>query len=129
MESSERDFDIPAILPAIAQDCNGLFKTSIAAACRETLGFLAFAKTLLDAIRNQYGGQRGIRTPGTLAGTPVFETGAFNHSAICPARMKAFCKRKGGRLASRLFTACNQRHRPKSCSDLANDGNTHIQPS
>src|SRR5215210_4066584 len=29
-------------------------------------------------------GQGEIRTHGTLAGTPVFETGAFNHSATCP---------------------------------------------
>ena len=29
-------------------------------------------------------GQGGIRTPGSLAGTPVFKTGALNHSATCP---------------------------------------------
>src|SRR2546425_2290232 len=29
-------------------------------------------------------GQGGIRTHGTLAGTPVFETGRFNHSRTCP---------------------------------------------
>ena len=33
------------------------------------------------------GGQTGIRTLGGLAPTPVFKTGAFNHSAICPALM------------------------------------------
>ena len=32
------------------------------------------------------GGQGGIRTHGTLARTPVFETGAIDHSATCPAR-------------------------------------------
>lgn len=32
----------------------------------------------------QNGGQTGIRTLGGLAPTPVFKTGAFNHSAICP---------------------------------------------
>ena len=31
------------------------------------------------------GGERGIRTPGTLASTPHFECGAFNHSATSPA--------------------------------------------
>ena len=31
-----------------------------------------------------YYGQGGIRTHGTLAGTPVFETGRFNHSRTCP---------------------------------------------
>ena len=30
------------------------------------------------------GGQGGIRTHGRLAPTPVFETGAFDHSATCP---------------------------------------------
>src|SRR6202142_1779197 len=30
------------------------------------------------------GGEGGIRTPGTLSGTPVFKTGAFNHSATSP---------------------------------------------
>ncbi len=29
-------------------------------------------------------GQGGIRTHDTVAGMPVFETGAFNHSATCP---------------------------------------------
>ena len=32
-----------------------------------------------------YGGRGGIRTHGTLAGTPVFKTGALNHSATLPA--------------------------------------------
>jgi hypothetical protein len=31
------------------------------------------------------GGRGGIRTHGTLAGTPVFKTGALNHSATLPA--------------------------------------------
>jgi hypothetical protein len=33
---------------------------------------------------NWYGGRGGIRTHGTLAGTPVFKTGALNHSATLP---------------------------------------------
>ena len=32
------------------------------------------------------GGEGGIRTLGTLARTPVFETGLFNHSSTSPAR-------------------------------------------
>ena len=32
-------------------------------------------------------GERGIRTPGTLAGTPDFESGTFNHSVISPPRV------------------------------------------
>src|SRR5258706_6967663 len=31
------------------------------------------------------GGRGGIRTHGALAGTPVFKTGALNHSATLPA--------------------------------------------
>jgi hypothetical protein len=39
--------------------------------------------------QNQYvvyriGGRGGIRTHGTLSGTPVFKTGALNHSATLP---------------------------------------------
>jgi hypothetical protein len=30
-------------------------------------------------------GEGGIRTPDTVAGIPVFETGAFNRSATSPA--------------------------------------------
>ncbi len=30
-------------------------------------------------------GEGEIRTPATLAGRPVFETGAFNHSATSPS--------------------------------------------
>jgi hypothetical protein len=32
----------------------------------------------------QNGGRGGIRTPDTLSGTPVFKTGAINHSATLP---------------------------------------------
>lgn len=31
-----------------------------------------------------YGGGRGIRTPGAIAGTAVFKTAALNHSTIPP---------------------------------------------
>lgn len=37
-------------------------------------------------IHHSFGGQRGIRTPDTLSRTIVFETIAFNHSAICPSK-------------------------------------------
>ena len=30
------------------------------------------------------GGRRGIRTPGTVTGSAVFKTAAFDHSAILP---------------------------------------------
>jgi hypothetical protein len=34
--------------------------------------------------RNKTGGERGIRTLGEVTPTTVFETVAFNHSAISP---------------------------------------------
>ena len=36
----------------------------------------------------RHGGEGGIRTPGTLSGTPVFKTGAINHSATSPATLE-----------------------------------------
>ena len=42
------------------------------------------SKTL--AISYTVGGEGGIRTHGTLAGTPHFECGAFDHSATSPRR-------------------------------------------
>src|SRR5256885_6147867 len=43
-------------------------------------------------------GQGGIRTHGTLAGTPVFETGRFNRSRTCPTprRVDGETHRRGG---------------------------------
>jgi hypothetical protein len=35
--------------------------------------------------RRLNGGRGGIRTPDTLSGTPVFKTGAINHSATLPS--------------------------------------------
>jgi hypothetical protein len=37
------------------------------------------------------GGEGGIRTPGTLSGTPVFKTGAINHSATSPNLLITCC--------------------------------------
>src|SRR4051812_10265851 len=45
------------------------------------------------------GGRGGIRTHGTLAGTPVFKTGALNHSATLPA-FPAFSKARVAAKAS-----------------------------
>jgi hypothetical protein len=40
----------------------------------------------VEAGKNRnFGGRGGIRTHGTLAGTPVFKTGALNHSATLPS--------------------------------------------
>ncbi len=32
----------------------------------------------------KFGGQGGIRTHGAVSRTPVFKTGAINHSTTCP---------------------------------------------
>jgi hypothetical protein len=50
----------------------------------------AFFLIVVDVVgREQHnrlnGGRGGIRTPDTLSGTPVFKTGAINHSATLPA--------------------------------------------
>ena len=36
----------------------------------------------------KFGGEAGIRTLGTLTGTPHFECGAFDHSATSPQRTR-----------------------------------------
>src|SRR5215217_3077932 len=41
-------------------------------------------------------GEGEIRTPATLAGRPVFETGAFNHSATSPGAGHYDRKMRGG---------------------------------
>jgi hypothetical protein len=38
----------------------------------------------LETATSTTSGQGEIRTHDTVAGMPVFETGAFNHSATCP---------------------------------------------
>ena len=40
----------------------------------------------------QGGGEGGIRTPDTVARTPHFECGAFNHSATSPWRRARSCR-------------------------------------
>src|SRR5260370_11278157 len=45
---------------------------------------LSHVWTWRDRERQVGGGRGGIRTHGTLAGTPVFKTGALNHSATLP---------------------------------------------
>ena len=43
-------------------------------------------KSLWQTIWNEGGGRRGIRTPGTVSGSAVFKTAAFDHSAILPEK-------------------------------------------
>ena len=46
---------------------------------RSAIGFLTHAPVCLF-----FGGEGGIRTHGTREGTPVFETGLFDHSSTSP---------------------------------------------
>ncbi len=47
-----------------------------------------------------HSGQGEIRTHDTVAGMPVFETGAFNHSATCPTNCQQTAN--GAGLTNRL---------------------------
>ncbi len=49
------------------------------------LGSLQDEKSEFFQLTIAAGGRGGIRTHGTLAGTPVFKTGALNHSATLPS--------------------------------------------
>ena len=42
----------------------------------------------------QLGGEGGIRTLGTFARTPDFESGTFDHSATSPQRRSCNCSRQ-----------------------------------
>src|SRR5580704_19427479 len=57
------------------------------------------------------GGRGGIRTHGALAGTPVFKTGALNHSATLPwLRHQSL---SGGKIKNRSTTGPNLDPIPK----------------
>lgn len=56
------------------------------------------------------GGRGGIRTPDTLSGTPVFKTGAINHSATLPClKFSTLLPIAQKTLAASAPTRCNQR--------------------
>ena len=46
--------------------------------------FSVSQKHYLNLLVNKYGGEGGIRTHGTVAGTLVFKTRALNHSTTSP---------------------------------------------
>ncbi len=58
----------------------------IKTASQITCCFYSIFRTSANPGRQFGGGRGGIRTHGTLAGTPVFKTGALNHSATLPAQ-------------------------------------------
>ena len=66
------------------------------------------------------GGEGGIRTPGTLSGTPVFKTGAINHSATSPGYIRATLGLQFGRTArKRRSCLSSSLHEPFSlCSSV-----------
>ncbi len=53
--------------------------------------------------RGLFGGEGGIRTPGTLASTSVFETDPFDHSGTSPNRAANIAEQRNvtGRTKSR----------------------------
>src|SRR6201992_3596629 len=55
------------------------------------------------------GGRGGIRTHGTLAGTPVFKTGALNHSATLPSLELKHLARPAHLRKRRLPPVCPRR--------------------
>ena len=46
--------------------------------------FIKFMKSGIHHEILYFGGERGIRTPGTVARTPHFECGPIDHSGISP---------------------------------------------
>ena len=68
------------------------------------------------------GGEGGIRTHGTLASTPHFECGTFNHSATSPQRTDAPCKAARMVETARNVNATHARHKTRDdafCLPLA----------
>ena len=65
------------------------------------LGVSEINMTFIAAIES---GETGIRTLGTLAGTPVFKTGAIGRSAISPGRML-------GRTSHSVNDSAHHRHK------------------
>jgi hypothetical protein len=63
------------------------------------------------------GGEGGIRTPGTLPGTPVFKTGAINHSATSPQQLRLLVYQRcqslsrGGTLGADFERSCARARR------------------
>ena len=47
--------------------------------------FIGEVGSMWRGVAELFGGRGGIRTHGTLAGTPVFKTGALNRSATLPS--------------------------------------------
>src|SRR5687768_13117006 len=64
--------------------------------------------TSMDGAGQAVGGEGGIRTHGTVARTPHFECGAFDHSATSPHFVKALAgrRRRGGRASSSAYARC-----------------------
>ena len=55
-----------------------------------------------------YGGEGGIRTHGTIAGTPVFETGPIDHSGTSPQGVAFDSRARNVTDARRNRNACGQ---------------------
>ncbi len=73
---------IPALLKADTRDEKGRKKQQCV--CKIVFEFHN------ALIINSYCGEEGIRTPGTLTRTPVFEAGSFNHSDTSPLGLQIY---------------------------------------
>ena len=56
----------------------------------ERLGTMSGLQEILDKKEFYFSGERGIRTPGTVARTAVFETAPLNHSGTSPCNTYYF---------------------------------------
>jgi hypothetical protein len=71
----------PEVAKAFVRDMRAFF------AAKDAIKRDEIASRQIHVLRQYHtGGRGGIRTHGTLAGTPVFKTGALNHSATLPVQ-------------------------------------------
>ena len=74
-----------------------------------------------------FGGRGGIRTHGTLAGTPVFKTGALNHSATLPSLELSDLAGASVRGKHQLAVECRRWLRDRPCAPTRSASN-HATP-
>ena len=86
----EKRFTMLKIAPGDFFEPRVLIKACLSAIKKATLFWVALF----------YGGEAGIRTLGRDKPTPVFKTGAFDHSATSPVQRFAL---RGGRIHEKLL--------------------------
>ena len=86
--------------------CSGYGRTGTYSSADKSL-ILLWIANVREHLRTDVGGRGEIRTHDTLAGMPVFKTGALNHSATLPC----------------LFYKAFQNPPPESCDRIATGAN------